>query len=246
MILLALAFFIYWIFNPSWAARLRYNVRTFPQRVSSWISSGKEFLDYDSYKLNIPSVSDIDLNIDSDWDFLDSDMDVIDDFDEDEEKSKVEDNEFVDAEKWKSDRSWKTIRSFANNTSLSFINIESLNTQSYTQKDWNIFEWYSKTDLLWIINSYIEKNLDDDTDILVTVEYEDDNKDPQKIILQTQEKKVDLVSHSVSLGVVEAESEKNNQELEIKKVDNVQQSKSSNKLTQKEIKETEELFSILF
>ena len=246
MILLALAFFIYWIFNPSWAARLWYNVRTFPQRVSSWISSGKEFLDYDSYKLNIPSVSDIDLNIDSDWDFLDYDMDVVDDFDEDEEKSKVEDNEFVDAEKWKSDKSWKTIRSFANNTSLSFINIESLNTQSYTQKDWNIFEWYSKTDLLWIINSYIEKNLDDDTDILVTVEYEDDNKDPQKIILQTQEKKVDSVSHSVSLGVVEAESEKNNQELEIKKVDNVQQSKSSNKLTQKEIKETEELFSILF
>ena len=246
MILLALAFFIYWIFNPSWAARLWYNVRTFPQRVSSWISSGKEFLDYDSYKLNIPSVSDIDLNIDSDWDFLDYDMDVVDDFDEDEEKSKVEDNEFVDAEKWKSDKSWKTIRSFANNTSLSFINIESLNTQSYTQKDWNIFEWYSKTDLLWIINSYIEKNLDDDTDILVTVEYEDHNKDPKKIILQTQEKKVDSVSHSVSLGVVEAESEKNNQELEIKKVDNVQQSKSSNKLTQKEIKETEELFSILF
>jgi hypothetical protein len=30
--------------------------------------------------------------------------------------------------------------------------------------------------------------LNDDTDILVTVEYEDDSGDPQKIILQTQQK----------------------------------------------------------
>jgi hypothetical protein len=37
-----------------------------------------------------------------------------------------------------------------------------------------------------IINKYIEKNLDDDTDILVTVEYDDETKNPQKIILQTQ------------------------------------------------------------
>jgi hypothetical protein len=32
--------------------------------------------------------------------------------------------------------------------------------------------------------------LDDDTDILVTVEYEDDSSDPQKIILQTQKKPI--------------------------------------------------------
>jgi hypothetical protein len=32
--------------------------------------------------------------------------------------------------------------------------------------------------------------LDDDTDILVTVEYEDEFSDPQKIILQTQPKSV--------------------------------------------------------
>ena len=53
---MVLAFFIYGIFNPSWASRLWYNVRTFPQRVTSWISDKKEFLDYDSYKLNLSNV----------------------------------------------------------------------------------------------------------------------------------------------------------------------------------------------
>jgi hypothetical protein len=41
--------------------------------------------------------------------------------------------------------------------------------------------------------------LDDDTDILVTVEYEDDSGDPQKIILQTQSKSGDLLSNSGDL-----------------------------------------------
>jgi predicted PurR-regulated permease PerM len=56
LILLVLAFFIYGIFNSSGASRLWYNVRTFPQRVTSWISDKKEFLDYDSYKLNLSDV----------------------------------------------------------------------------------------------------------------------------------------------------------------------------------------------
>ena len=55
VILLILAFFIYGLFNPSGASRLWYNVRTFPQRVSSWISNNS-FMDYDSYRLDISSV----------------------------------------------------------------------------------------------------------------------------------------------------------------------------------------------
>ena len=55
-ILLCLAFFIYGLFNPSGASRLWYNIRTFPQRITSWISSNKEFLDYDTYKLDISSI----------------------------------------------------------------------------------------------------------------------------------------------------------------------------------------------
>ena len=49
VILLALAFMIYGFISPSWAARLWYNLRTFPDRVSSRLSQ-QEFLDYDSYK----------------------------------------------------------------------------------------------------------------------------------------------------------------------------------------------------
>jgi hypothetical protein len=88
----------------------------------------------------------------------------------------------------KSDKDWKVIRSFAKNTSLKFIDVKSLETEKADYQDENILTWYSKSDLFWIINTYIEKNLDDDTDILVTVEYEGDSNDPQKITLQTQPK----------------------------------------------------------
>jgi hypothetical protein len=39
-----------------------------------------------------------------------------------------------------------------------------------------------------VINKYIEENLDDNTDILVTVEYEDDGDKPQRVILETRPK----------------------------------------------------------
>jgi hypothetical protein len=40
----------------------------------------------------------------------------------------------------------------------------------------------------------VEKNLNDDTDILVTVEYTKDVSNPDKIILETQEKSDDNCS----------------------------------------------------
>lgn len=186
LILLALAFLIYWIFNPSWAARLWYNVRTFPQRITSWISSGKEFLDYDNYKLNIPSIWDkIDLkddeiekiNLDEEIDNLETTKKKNDD----KITTNIENNDKIEGQK---------IKTFPN--SIQFIKIpkieDSYDPKAESQDFW-ILTWYSKSDLFWVINNYLEKNLDDNTDILVTVKYEEYDTDPQKIILQTRPKK---------------------------------------------------------
>lgn len=180
-ILLILAFFIYWIFSPSGAGKLWYNIRTFPQRITSWISD-KNFLDYESYKSSLSEIWD---NIKSNL----TDDDIIEDSDEkaDEENNlEPEDN----SEKWKIETSTDNNGSENNNQPIKrFPKItkfpdfpKSLNVK----KTNTVVTWYSKSDVLWIINWYIENNLDDDTDILVTVEYEDDYNDPEKIILQTQ------------------------------------------------------------
>jgi len=47
VMLLVIAFFIYGLFSPSGAARLWYNVKSFPQRVAFWMG-GTEFVSYDS------------------------------------------------------------------------------------------------------------------------------------------------------------------------------------------------------
>ena len=164
--------------------------------MAGWMWSTKEFLDYDSYKSKISSIWDsIGDKVESLGDGIenlggkiDIDVDIEDNSDMNskvEEKNEVKDTEIVDTKEEKSDKNWKTIRSFAKNTSLDFVDVKSVETETSSQQD-NILTWYSKSDLFWIIDNYIEKNLDDDTDILVTVEYEDDSNDPQKIILQTQ------------------------------------------------------------
>jgi len=167
--------------------------------MAGWMWSTKEFLDYDSYKSKISSIWD------SIWDKVESLGDGIENLEEKidinvdiednsdmnskvEEKNEVKDTEIVDTKEEKSDKNWKTIRSFAKNTSLDFVDVKSVEIETSRQQDNDILTWYSKSDLFWIINTYLEKNLDDDTDILVTVEYEDDSNDPQKIILQTQPK----------------------------------------------------------
>ena len=182
---MVLAFLIYWIFNPSWASRLWYNVRTFPQRVTSWISDKKEFLDYDSYKLN---VSDVWAKIKWDEDtssVRDSDVREENNIQKSDEKKedKVED---------------KTIQSFSW-LNPQFVEVQQPTKKSGSKSNENV--WYSKSDLVWIIGDYVEKNLDDDTDILVTVEYTKDVSSPDKIILETQAKSNDNC-HSVSTSRV--------------------------------------------
>ena len=254
-----MAFFIYWIFSPSWAARLRYNVRTFPSRVTSWISS-QSFLDYDSYKLSLPSVWDkIDLNIgdenSEDIQISDTDENIENDvkvkqedvgFEEENDNLKIEE---VGADSDKAE----VIKSFPK--SVNFVELP--NTEHKPeQKNGNVLTWYSKSDLLRIINKYVEDNLDDDTNILVTVEYDSETKDPQKIILQTQP-----VSHSSAEWLNDLTINENrqyyNEEESLEIIDNKDKEKteiqpqkintqSYTKLSQKDIQDAQEIISALF
>lgn len=152
--------------------------------------SAEEFLDYDKYKSTISSIWDKiwdKIDIDTDIEIPDVDIDITSD-DETEEDTTHIDNEKVEEkseEKVENDSKtseWQTIKSFPKPTK--FLEIPDLE-HATPQKE---LSWYSKSDLFWIINTYIDNNLDDDTDILVTVEYEDDSNDPQKIILETQQR----------------------------------------------------------
>ena len=109
----------------------------------------------------------------------------------------------------------------------------------------------------------MKKNLDDDTDIVVSVEYSDDDEDRERVVLEPRHK-LSWNWHSVYFAWEvndeffeefgwEVESEKvsvdyvgtdksNNQKSVVKSV----QKKSSGKLTQKDQKEAEEIFALLF
>lgn len=140
-------------------------------------------MDYDTYKLDISSI----WVKDNTWARFDSTiLDIEDNIKESEEKKeekveKVEEN---------------TIQSFSG------LAPQSLDIEKTTKKSDKNAEkiWYTKTDLLWIVGKYVENNLDDDTDILVTVEYKDDVSNPEKIILQTQQKNDE--SHWASMSRV--------------------------------------------
>ena len=124
-------------------------------------------MDYDGYKLNI---SDVWAKISSENNsetVRDSGNESVDNNVQNESKEKK-----VSDDTWK-DYSWGS--KFSNN-------------DSEKKESTNIIPWYSKDDLLGIVTKYVENNLDDDTDILVTIEYEDDVTNPDKIILRTQTK----------------------------------------------------------
>lgn len=153
----------------------------------SWVSSSSQFLDYDNYKLEISSIWD------GIWDKigLEDDVEKIDLAENSDnaeilckEKEDIVENETINTE------DSKIIQPFPD--SIQFVDmpvVNEWNKQEEKSGDAWALTWYSKSDLFWVIDDYLEKNLDDDTDILVTVEYEDVGKDPQKIILQTQPKK---------------------------------------------------------
>lgn len=57
LVLLAIAFFIYGLITPSGAAELRYNMKTFPQRMASWIG-GAAYVPYAEYAPLLSSPQD--------------------------------------------------------------------------------------------------------------------------------------------------------------------------------------------
>ena len=246
LILLVLAFFIYWIFSPSWAARLRYNVRTFPSRVTSWISN-QSFLDYDSYKLSLPSVWDkIDLNIgdEDSQDIENSDIDENTDIEvkTDQETINIDEGKSNSKDEESETDSADTIKSFPK--SVDFVELPTVEHKTQSKND-NVVTWYSKSDILRIITKYIEDNLDDNTDILVNVEYDSETKDTQKITLQTQQK----THSSASISTDDKDLSIWNSENKVEEKSETQTQKNTQsytKLSQKDIQDAQEVFSILF
>ena len=281
LILLGIAFFIYWVFNPSWASRLWYNVRTFPQRLTSWFSD-QTFLDYDNYKIDMSSIWDkIDVDFSDEGDTEDLNDKIDKDLDKnivnDKKYNKKNDDESVKKSDSKS-RSSTTIKPFPN--TIKFVKMPELISRDVNyDKDAPILTWYSKSDLMWIVSRYIETNLDADTNIFVTIEYEDSSLKPDRIILKTQPKSEDGIVLNESMldlfissqklsseNIVVSLDENTEIENDDEHVDSDQVKKSevsvkngtsvkntvtettniSNKLSQKEQREAEEIFSILF
>ena len=259
-ILLCLAFFIYWLFSPSGASRLRYNVRTFPDRIQSWFSN-KSFLDYDSYKLKLPLVwSDWDENADESENLKIEKSESVGK----DEISQQEDANELEKNVEKSDSEEKSIKSFSSISSIKFVNLDKkLDSISHSG---NNLSWYSKSELLWIIGNYIEKNLKDDNEIVVTVEYVDES-DLDKIILKTQPKSQNeshLISDDMYIEkkdawlydyrLVSDEKEQISEPVKLqnedqkseKTINNQSKNKTSSKLSQKDLKDAEEVISVLF
>jgi len=239
--------------------------------------SGREFLDYDGYKSKIKSIWDnlwdkIDLWDDNediqDLD-LESDEDIDVEFDEDEEweivGKNIKNEEFVGEKNFSNSEDEPIIKPFPK--SIGFVELSDLrmyNEDEFELEDDWYWTWYSKWDLLWVITKYIEKNLDDDTDIVVSVEYSDDDVTPQKVILEPRSK-LSWNWHSVYFLWEEGDEffEKYRWEVGSSKgvsMDNVSvekqkvqennvkstQKKTYSKLSQKDQREAEEIFSILF
>ena len=217
-------------------------------------------MDYDSYKLNIWSssskeekagdVDDADADdtygktpdIESDVDAQDSNAEIKQESEDREESNK-----------------WEKIKLLPDVKSEKLIKfLESMNNNEIIVD--SPLTWYSKTDLLKIVSNYVEGNLNKNTDILVTIQYEDD--EPQKIILQPQEtSKKSLLSNSESDSFTWNQSAENHQSTTTM---NDSEPKNSNTLkkntewmfnstkstkttlTQKEIAEAEDIFSTIF
>lgn len=245
--------------------------------MASWMWSSKEFLDYDKYKLNLITIGD---KVKDEMDLwrdeieglgLEGEIDLDLKFDEKNERNLEKrdvnmENDYERTEK----KEWKqAIKAFPK--SIKFVEIPDIKVESKIE-NLEIMSWLQKSDLLWVINNYIEKNLDDNTDILVTVEYETDGENLKKLILQTQPRRgkthsvhssrspLNNLSKSEEWGevvliptediVVEKSDiqEINSNQTSNKAVSNESASNktTSSKLTQKEQNEAEEIFSILF
>lgn len=247
ILILWLAFFIFGLFNPSGASRLWYNIKTFPDRVVSRFSD-KSFLDYDGY---------LSKNEGEIWEKIDFKSD-----DKGENVSeKLEDTENTADEKNinKGDgvengvQSGQSFVDSLNKVLLPELSESEIKNNTSVNKS-------SDEKVMKALEEYLWKNLDENTDILVTMEYSEDWNRPEKIIFRTQEKShfsaVQHIQRKSNFSLfrwIKKDDDKLSEKIavqsgvitELKPVPQTL-SKSYNWLTQNEIKETEELFSILF
>lgn len=242
-----------------------------PDRVVSWFSN-QTFVDYESYKW----LKDVDLSV---WDKIDLDLEVEESNESDkvkkEETSKKSKKQEKKQEKLeeksdsKSNEKVEEGEQVANSFISPFSKIDfATSALSWKEQSPSVNEsnQVSDEEIMKALEEYLWKNLDEDTDILVTVEYPDGGERPEKIILQTQDK-----THSSAVKRVVRKSwflmsrwvriiDEENEDAgidsweiveipaQVKEVPtniSVTPTKTYNGLTQKEVRETEELFSIL-
>ena len=179
----------------------------------SWVSN-KSFLNYDNYKLNLPSTK-IDDVVDKIDNIKIDDIKVDkDDTEKDKEekkenkkdkKTKDEKNNKVSENEETVESTGKFAQSFASLPPIKFFDIK-LKDSSKSESEnefvgYNEFAGYSDSNLLWLMSQYIEKNLWDNNEILVTVEYDDLDK-INRIILKSGEKWWEKVSGSFEVYYV--------------------------------------------
>ena len=252
--------------------------------MAGWMWSTKEYLDYNAYKSKISSIWDniwdsisdniwdkINLGWNTEIEGLDFENELDMDVNYYDDKNDIE---VTETENNNDNSKAQSIKAFPK--SVKFIDVPQLDVEKKSgNKSDNLLPltWYSKSDLIWIINKYIEKNLDDDTDILVTVEYEDDSSDPQKIILQTQKKPIwekhsatvswdlldkifsevhweDADNNEIDVDEIEKKLDENvtidDSNNQVNNVDKSVKETISTKLTKEEQDEAEEILNLLF
>lgn len=183
-----------WFSNKSFVDYDSYKLNI--SKIWSKDKSDWEDIELDS-NLDVDINSDIDLNPDIDTDM---NLDLDNDYTESYKENSSEKKNNTDVEIININESMKVNKNNNSNKNVakSFRNISPLKFVNMKDKIWNETEvnenevnedvsWYSKSDLLWIISTYIENNLTDDTEILVTIEYSETGE-ADKIILKTQPK----------------------------------------------------------
>lgn len=241
IILLWLAFMIYWFISPSWAAKLWYNVRTFPNRVSSWLSE-KRFLNYEEYK-NTKVVDLWEENIDSADEETKSELKEEDVTEQNEEPTlsdNIDKKEQIVQEEF--EQQDKSLSSLMDN--IKFVDLDGvISWKMETQESWL---WYSRSELLTIISDYIQHNLDDESDIVVTVQY-NEKDEVEKIILKKQDKswQQHYSSFSWDFAIDEYKESISQNDTSLSSV-KLEWNRHSKALSQKDIRDAEEIFSILF
>ena len=136
----------------------------------------------------------------------------------------------------------KSLSSLMDN--IKFVDLDGvISWKMETQESWL---WYSRSELLTIISDYIQHNLDDESDIVVTVQY-NEKDEVEKIILKKQDKswQQHYSSFSWDFAIDEYKESISQNDTSLSSV-KLEWNRHSKALSQKDIRDAEEIFSILF